>query len=77
MNTVGCPRGCTLVGLGRNSGMPIGLQLIGPEFSDMILIDVARLLKEECGFGFHPPCSPFGPMASEYTAATSRISSKL
>jgi Asp-tRNA(Asn)/Glu-tRNA(Gln) amidotransferase A subunit family amidase len=40
--------------------MPIGLQLVGPEFSDLILIDVARLLRDECGYGFRPPPAPFG-----------------
>ena len=43
---------CTVVraGLGGESGLPIGLQLVGPEFSDLITIDVARLLRDECGF---------------------------
>ena len=45
-----CGRRCAYAGLGRESGLPIGLQLVGPEFSDMITIDVARLLRDECGF---------------------------
>jgi Asp-tRNA(Asn)/Glu-tRNA(Gln) amidotransferase A subunit family amidase len=48
---------------GANSNMPIGLNVVGPEFSDLQTIDFARLLKTECGFGFTPP-----PMAA--TAAS-------
>jgi amidase len=35
-------------------GLPIGLQIVGPEFSDLITIGVARAL-EEMGFEFVPP----------------------
>ena len=35
-------------------GLPIGLQIIGPEFGDLKTIGLARLL-EEAGFGFTPP----------------------
>jgi hypothetical protein len=59
--------GVLLVGLGRESAMPIGLQLVGPEFSDLSLIDVARLLRDECGFGFRPPPPPFGLTTNQIT----------
>jgi amidase len=35
-------------------GLPIGVQLIGPAYSDLKLIDLASRL-EEIGFGFQPP----------------------
>jgi hypothetical protein len=42
-------------GFGANSKMPIGLNVVGPEYSDLLTIDFARLLKTECGFDFVPP----------------------
>jgi amidase len=36
------------------SGLPIGVQLVGPEYGDMITIGVAQAL-EQAGFGFTPP----------------------
>ncbi len=38
----------------RGSGLPIGVQIIGPEFGDLTTIGIARLL-EGAGFGFVPP----------------------
>ncbi|MEE4301668.1 MAG: amidase family protein, partial [Pseudomonadales bacterium] len=35
-------------------GLPIGVQLIGPEFGDLKTLGVAKLL-EAAGFGFAPP----------------------
>ena len=35
-------------------GLPIGVQLIGPHYGDMKLIDLAERL-EGLGFGFRPP----------------------
>ena len=44
------PTGC-----GDDSGLPIGLQVVGQEGADYICIDFVRLLEEECGFTFRPP----------------------
>ena len=45
----------TVIPTGLNeSGLPIGVQIIGPEFSDLITIGVARALEAE-GFRFTPP----------------------
>ncbi len=38
----------------RGEGLPIGVQLIGPEFGDLTTLGIARLL-EGAGFGFVPP----------------------
>ena len=35
-------------------GLPIGVQIIGPEYGDLITIGVAKLLEQE-GFAFSPP----------------------
>jgi amidase len=35
-------------------GLPIGLQIIGPEYGDRITIEVARLIARELG-GFRAP----------------------
>ena len=35
------------------SGLPIGVQIIGPEYGDLVTIGVAKLL-EQAGFGFTP-----------------------
>jgi len=45
----------TVIPTGLNpEGLPIGVQLVGPEFGDMITIGVAEAL-EEIGFDFTPP----------------------
>lgn len=38
----------------NDNGLPIGIQVVGPEYGDLITIGVARLLESE-GFGFTPP----------------------
>jgi len=35
-------------------GLPIGVQIIGPEYGDLITIGVGKLLEQE-GFAFSPP----------------------
>ena len=42
-------------GLGKRTNLPIGLNVVGPEWSDFITIDFARLLAEECGCVFRSP----------------------
>lgn len=37
-----------------NDGLPIGIQVVGPEYSDLMTIRVAQMLEEE-GFKFIPP----------------------
>ena len=45
----------TVIPTGLNDqGLPIGIQIVGPEYGDLITIGVARLLESE-GFGFTPP----------------------
>ncbi len=45
----------TVVPTGLNDqGLPIGIQIIGPEYGDLVTIGVARLLESE-GFAFTPP----------------------
>ena len=45
----------TVVPTGLNDeGLPIGIQIVGPEYGDLITIGVARMLESE-GFGFTPP----------------------
>ena len=39
---------------GDANGLPIGVQIIGPEYGDLITIGVAKLLEDE-GFAFAPP----------------------
>ena len=41
------------VGLSR-AGLPIGVQIAGPEFGDLITLGVAQMLERE-GFAFTPP----------------------
>ena len=38
-------------GTGPRSGLPVGLNAVGPEWSDLVTIDFARLVKVEAGFG--------------------------
>ena len=47
-------------GLGKRTNLPIGLNVIGPEWSDFITIDFARLLAEECGCVFRSPPLVYG-----------------
>lgn len=49
----GCPATTAPAGLSR-SGLPVGLQIIGPYLEDATPIAFARLLAQEIG-GFHPP----------------------
>jgi amidase len=42
-------------GVGRESGMPIGLQVVGREGADFLTIDFCRLLEKDCGFVFQRP----------------------
>jgi amidase len=45
----------TVIPTGPNDrGLPIGVQLIGPEYGDLTTMGAARLL-EAAGFGFTPP----------------------
>lgn len=45
----------TVIPTGLNKqGLPIGIQIVGPEYGDLITIGVARLLESE-GFAFTPP----------------------
>ena len=37
-------------GRGKETGMPIGLQIVGPEGGDYLTIRLAQLLEEEAGF---------------------------
>lgn len=52
-----------------DSRLPIGLNVVGPEFSDLITIDVARLLQTECGYAFEPPAMASKPSAAGPTAS--------
>ena len=36
-------------------GLPIGIQIIGPEYGDLVTIGVAQALEDEDGFRFTPP----------------------
>ena len=49
----GCPATTAPVGLAR-SGLPVGLQIVGPYLEDATPIGFARLLAQEIG-GFQPP----------------------
>jgi len=59
-NTALLPSTTFPAGLGLRTGLPVGLNVVGPEWSDFITIDVARLLKVELGLGFLSPPAPFG-----------------
>ncbi len=45
LNLAGLPGLCLPAGLGRDSGLPIGLQLFGPAFSEDLLLSVAANLE--------------------------------
>ena len=47
-------------GLGKDTKMPIGLQIVGPERHDYKCIEFARLLESEFGYKFEPPNNKFG-----------------
>jgi amidase len=49
----GCPATTAPAGLSK-SGLPVGLQIVGPYLEDATSIAFARLLAEEIG-GFQPP----------------------
>jgi amidase len=49
----GCPATTAPAGLSR-SGLPVGLQIVGPYLEDATPIEFARLLAQEIG-GFQPP----------------------
>ena len=49
----GCPATSAPAGLSK-SGLPVGLQIIGPYLEDATSIGFAQLLAEEIG-GFQPP----------------------
>jgi amidase len=40
----------------NGQGLPIGVQIVGPEYGDLITIGVARALELE-GFSFTPPAA--------------------
>lgn len=42
-------------GVGERSGLPLGLNVVSREYNDLICIDFARLLQDECGFGYVAP----------------------
>jgi len=48
-------------GTGPATGLPLGLNVVGREYSDLDCLNVARLLRAECGFAFQPPPHPYGP----------------
>ncbi len=45
LNLAGLPGLCLPAGLGRDSGLPVGLQLFGPAFSEDLLLSVAAQLE--------------------------------
>lgn len=59
-NTAYLPSTTFPAGFGAASKMPIGLNVVGPEYSDLLTIDFARLLKTECGFDFVAPPMAMG-----------------
>jgi amidase len=47
----------TVIPTGLNKdGLPIGVQIVGPEFSDLVTIGIAQEL-ERLGFDFTPPAA--------------------
>jgi amidase len=40
------------------NGLPVGVQIVGPRYSDFGLLDIARTICEVTGAGFVPPPSP-------------------
>ncbi len=43
------------IGLGRESGLPVGLQLIGDHFAEATVLRAAAAMEEAVGFDFTPP----------------------
>ena len=54
-NTCFLPSTVFPAGRGEATGLPIGLQIAGPEFGDYTTIELARLLEVECGYTFQKP----------------------
>lgn len=46
---LGCPAVSIPIGL-SNNGMPLGLQLMAPNFSERILLNVAKVIESEVDF---------------------------
>jgi amidase len=51
--------------LGPDSGLPVGLQLVGPEGGDYLTVALAGLLEKEAGFVCHLPAMLPAPAANE------------
>jgi Asp-tRNA(Asn)/Glu-tRNA(Gln) amidotransferase A subunit family amidase len=49
MGALGCPAVSIPIGLSKN-GMPLGLQLMAPNFSERTLLNVARVIESEVDF---------------------------
>lgn len=47
-------------GLGDDTKMPIGVQIVGPEKSDFACIEFARMLETQLGYTWTPPANKFG-----------------
>jgi len=60
-------------GLGATTQLPVGLNVVGPEWTDLITIDVARLIKVELGLGFVAPPAPFGSPAPQSGLARAKL----
>jgi aspartyl-tRNA(Asn)/glutamyl-tRNA(Gln) amidotransferase subunit A len=43
------------IGLGRDTGLPVGLQLIGDHFAESTVLRAAAALEEAVGFDTTPP----------------------
>lgn len=66
-NTAWLPSTTFPCGVGAQSGLPLGLNIVSREYNDFICIDVARLLEKECGFAFKPP-PHYGPSSARKSA---------
>ncbi|HEY1888054.1 MAG TPA: amidase, partial [Roseiarcus sp.] len=49
-----CGLPATVIPIGVTDGLPVGVQIIGPEFEDRTPLAFARLIEREFG-GFVPP----------------------
>ena len=54
-NTGRLPSTTFPAGIGQDSGLPLGLNIVSKEFNDYVCIDVARLLAKECNYRFQSP----------------------
>ena len=45
-------------GLGPSSGLPVGVQVIGPFLGDLRLLRIGEIIAEATGTGFIPPAGP-------------------